>query len=260
MKQRVSETETPDFIRGCRIKLKPYDIKGSQTHQNFSRNGIKSETLGCNTSGSTLFTCENMGSGETHTGDQVQAAFNDDNFEASANETSMSKSSASKSNFKLRTDVVNKAILRAFKKHYTNSFKSFYDFTKVRKSEVNNDQFLSKADEFITKYLGESKFGDMHIFLASIVDTKQKYSNINQKYDRLKAQINSLLYSFNKRKVEALLSYPEFSSLLLHFLSQPNIINQIVKSKEDQETVKVYKKQMDNLRERCKFHLASTKI
>jgi len=179
------------------------------------------------------------------------------------NESSKSKSSTTKSNFKLRTDVVNKTILRAFKKYYTMEFKAFYDFSKIRKTCINTEEFLTKADEFVTKHMGESKFGDMNVFLASIVDSKQKHSKANAKYEKLKSQVNSLLYSFNKKKVEALLSYPEFSILLLNFLSQPSITYEICKCKknsdisdkdrltcEEEDTLKVYNRQVKVLRER----------
>lgn len=256
IKQRVKETETPDFIRGSRINLRNYDIKNIKTHQNTSRD--ESSILSIF---STPEPFKNINDNEQIIKTQKEDAhFLDEQFNESQNETSQSKSSADKSNFKLRTDVVNKTILRAFKKFYTQSFKSFYDFTKVKKSEINNEEFLAKADEFITKILGESKFGDMHIFLASIVDTKQRFANVNSKHEKLKTQINGLLYSFNKRKVEALLSYPEFSSLLIHFLSRQDIIDQTVKNKDDQETLKVYKKQIDGLKERCKNYLSSVKI
>lgn len=255
IKQKANEIQTPDFIRARRPNLKLYDIKIPQTHQKLNEDS-KIETLGYINSGSTLVSHNEAKNGEKR---EVPVTNTDicgeDNFDMSENETSRSRSSTSKANFRLRTDVVNKTILRAFKKYYTKRFKSFYDFSKARKGEINNEEFLCKADEFVTKHLGESKFGDMHIFVASIVDTKQKYSNVNPKYSKLKDQINSLLYSFNKQKVEALLSYPEFSHLLLHFLDQPNITHQIVKNKEDAETMRVYKKQIESIRERCKTHL-----
>lgn len=255
IKQKATEIQTPDFIRARRPNLKLYDIKIPQTHQKLNEDS-KIETLGYINSGSTLVSHNEAKNGEKKEGSIVNKDnCGEDNFDMSENETSRSRSSTSKANFRLRTDVVNKTILRAFKKYYTKRFKSFYDFSKMRKGEINNEEFLCKADEFVTKHLGESKFGDMHIFVASIVDTKQKYSNANPRYSKLKDQINSLLYSFNKQKVEALLSYPEFSHLLLHFLDQPNVTHQIVKNKEDAETMRVYKKQIESIKERCKNHL-----
>jgi hypothetical protein len=186
----------------------------------------------------------------------------------SEDDTSRSKTSVSKSNFKLRTDVVTKTILRAFKKYYTTKFKEFYDFSKVKKSNTSDEEFLRAAGEYVTNQLSESNFDEMHIFLASIVDTKQKGASSDPKYEKLRGQVNSLLYSFNKKKIDGLLSYPEFSLLLLNFLNRPSLAYEICNgkkdstflekehdSKEEKAICKVYQQQIESLRLRWRLHL-----
>lgn len=131
-----------------------------------------------------------------------------------------SKTNLAKPKLKCRTDVACKTILRAFKKYYITNVKAYCDFAKPEHKDISSQEFLNKIDCFATEFLGDAKFGDVHIFIASIIDTKKKHSNLNDKYSKLKDQINSLVYAFNRKKIEALMAYPEFSFLLQHYLNQ----------------------------------------
>ena len=95
----------------------------------------------------------------------------------------------------------------------------------------------------------------MHIYLVAIIDNKKKYTHPEDSYEKLRAQIASMLSCFNKNKIDALLKLPEFSTLVLHFLSQP--LEEVFKDRDDPEVLKIYKSQIEDLKQQCEEHLKS---
>jgi len=162
--------------------------------------------------------------------------------------------------FSIRLDVVNKTILRCFKKFFITEFKSYYDFNKSKKGEVTSEELLLVANEYLSKNLGELNFGNMNVFLAALVDTKHKVKNTNTLYEKLKDEMSGLLYNFNRKRLDNLMSYPEFSRLLLYFLNQPSVIHQIAKNKNDPSIMKAYQKQVKRLSEQCREYLVKTDL
>lgn len=63
-----------------------------------------------------------------------------------------------------------------------------------------------------------------------------------------------MLSCFNKNKIEALLKFPEFAHLVMHFLSQP--LEEIIKDRADPEVLKIYGEQVKELKELCGQHLS----
>lgn len=162
-------------------------------------------------------------------------------------------------NFNVRLDVVRKTIFRAMKKFYLTKFKEFYDFTqrKRKSSDDHCQEVLRQAESFARKELGDKFMEDISVFLVSLIDTKQKYSDCSDKYPQLGTQINSLLRSFNTKKAKSLLKFKEFATLVLHFLNNSANTEELLSDKEE-ECVQTYKSQIELLKQQCKDSLTYT--
>jgi len=165
-------------------------------------------------------------------------------------QSSSNESARISKGFNIRTDVVSKTILRMFKKHYITQFKQFHDFTKQRRNDSESATVINRAREFLTNFT-RSEVGDTSIFLVALVDVKHGLGENEERCCQLRAQINSLLYSFNKRKFDALLKSSAFSGLLLQYLQEEDsIIHQVAQNRDEETTVSAYRRQIRSMRER----------
>lgn len=149
--------------------------------------------------------------------------------------------------FSVRVDVINKTILRCFKKYYATEFKQIFDLSILKPGTVSVEKLLSKSKEFIDKKFGSIMLEDVYIFVAALVDNKHKLQNKNRKYDKIKEDVSRLLYSFNKRRLNELLTHPEFAYLLLYYLKHPRCIHQLVNNKNDVNIRQAYVNQVELL-------------
>lgn len=152
--------------------------------------------------------------------------------------------------YSLRLDVVKKTIFRSLKKYYNNAWKTHCD-----KSIKDSAEIFKEAHKFITKTFGADDQGEMHLFFVALIDNKKRYTHEDPRYEQLRAQIASMLSCFNKNKIDALLKFPEFSKLVVYFLSQP--ISETFKDRDDPAVLKIYSSQMEDLKLQCQKHLTS---
>jgi len=80
----------------------------------------------------------------------------------------------------------------------------------------------------------------MAIFLIAVIDIKRKFISISEENQALKQNISDLLYSYNKTKLANVIKMPEFAMLLRYFLNQRNIIEKVVKNKDNREVILAY--------------------
>ena len=97
-----------------------------------------------------------------------------------------SKSVSVWNKFTIRIDVINKTILRYFKKFYTAEFKQVLDISKCKSSTLTVQKLLSKAKEYISLKFGDENTTNMHVFIAALVDSKHKFKNSDCVYIKLK--------------------------------------------------------------------------
>jgi len=69
--------------------------------------------------------------------------------------------------------------------------------------------------------------------------------------EMIRDKISGLLYTFNKNKMDDLMSTPEFCNLVLHFINMPDIINMILKARSDSITLKNYEDLIQKLKIQC---------
>ena len=151
------------------------------------------------------------------------------------------QSTKQSSGLKLRNDVVFKTIFRCFRKHYIKDFKRYFDFVKHR----DNDRvFASKVREYLVSHFGFESELLANVFVC-VIDTKQKYYQVSD--TQVSAKINELMYNFSNNRMLELLDCAEFALILKSFLVKDNIVNKILKNRNDRQLVKTYTKQMQNL-------------
>ena len=146
-------------------------------------------------------------------------------------------------NLKFRNDVVFKTILRCFRKHYIKDFKSFFDYQKNRNQ---SELFVSKVRKYLIKLFGYESETLRTVFIC-IIDTKQKYFQVSEDQEHFLLMINDLMYNFNADKMAELIDIVEFSKILKLFLVQDNIINIVLKNRNDSSLTDTYRKQINYL-------------
>ena len=142
---------------------------------------------------------------------------------------------------KFRNDVVFKTIFRCFRKHYIKDFKRHFDFVKHRDSDR---VFAAKVREYLVSHFGFESELLTNVFVC-VIDTKQKYYQVSD--TQVSAKINELMYNFSNNRMLELLDCAEFALILKSFLVQDNIVNKILKNRNDRQLVKTYTKQINNL-------------
>lgn len=155
-----------------------------------------------------------------------------------------SNQSSKQRKYSIRLDVVKKTIFRCLKKFYNSEWKKHW-----MKPVKDSDVVLEEAEKYITKTFSGAKTGDMPLFLIAMVDNKKKFLNENKRYCQLRDQISSMMTSFNKNKIDALMKHQSFSNLVRYFLSQP--IEVILADKKDPEITKIYTGQIDEIKQSC---------
>lgn len=144
--------------------------------------------------------------------------------------------------YHLRQDVMAKIIFRSFRKYYLREFKAFFDFSKWRR-DANSDtqgELIRQINRFLANKFGGLRYENLPIFLIAVMDIKDKFINISQRLRDLKDGITALLYSYNKIKMINLIKSPEFALLLDHFLSQKQVLQKMVKHRNNQELISAY--------------------
>lgn len=150
--------------------------------------------------------------------------------------------------YSIRLDVVKKTIFRHLKRFYTSQWKDHCNRT------INDsDEMFEEAKRYTTNTFQDSGSDSIHLYLVAIIDNKKKFTHPEEKYEQLRTQISSMLSNFNKNKIDALLKLPEFSTLVLHFLSQS--LEEIFKDRDDPEVLKIYQGQIEDLKQQCEGFL-----
>ena len=146
----------------------------------------------------------------------------------------------------LRQDVIAKIIFRSLRKYYLKDFKSFYNFSKCR-SDQNSDthgEMIRQVNRYLVTKFGYTRYQNLPIFLLAIMDIKEKFLRIGIHLKSLKESITALLYSYNKIKMVNIVKNPEFAMLLLHFLNQRDVLQQIIKHRGNQDLIMAYTEQI----------------
>ena len=124
-----------------------------------------------------------------------------------------------------RSDIIQKSILRSFKKYYLNELNDLTDFKRKLKIVNCQDIFLDLANDFIRQKISENPYKDLNIFIVALTRPNlEETLKVEPKLAELSSLVKNVLYGFNKSKISDLLSYPQFSFILKKFLSFPNII------------------------------------
>ena len=146
----------------------------------------------------------------------------------------------------MRQDVIAKIIFRSFRKYYMKEFKSFFDFSKWRRDSNSDTQgeLLRKINSYIENNFRSIEYEYLGIFLLAVIDIKDKFINIGQRLRDLKENITGLLYSYNKLKMVGLIKNREFALLLYNFLNKQQILEKMVKSRDNQELIIAYTEQI----------------
>eukprot|EP00345_Euplotes_harpa_P018586 CAMPEP_0168339448 /NCGR_PEP_ID=MMETSP0213-20121227/13459_1 /TAXON_ID=151035 /ORGANISM="Euplotes harpa, Strain FSP1.4" /LENGTH=271 /DNA_ID=CAMNT_0008345465 /DNA_START=335 /DNA_END=1149 /DNA_ORIENTATION=+ len=153
--------------------------------------------------------------------------------------------------YHLRQDVIAKIIFRCFRKFYLKRFKAFFDFSKCRK-ENNSDsegEILTQVRKFVKASFGNVGYESMTAFLISVMDIKERHMTIGEHNKQLRENISALLYSFNKIKLANMINNPEFALLLHYFLSQRDIIDQVVKYRNNPDVLEAYYEQIQDFKQ-----------
>lgn len=123
-------------------------------------------------------------------------------------------SSKEKSNkYSGRLDVVRKTIFRQLKRFYKNLWKK-----EEYEGKTKNQDIFQLAQEFVEKHF-ESKEENIHLFIVALIDNKKRYSHQNKVFSQVRNEISSMMNRINKKKVNNLLSYPQFCHLMLYYFS-----------------------------------------
>ena len=146
-------------------------------------------------------------------------------------------------NLKFRNDVIFKTILRCFRKHYIKDFKSFFDYQRNRNQ---SELLISKVRKYLIKLFGYESEAMRTVFIC-IIDTKQKFFQANEEQEQISTMIGDLMYNFSTDKMAELVDIAEFSKILKLFLVQDNIINIVLKNRNDSNLTDTYRKQINYL-------------
>lgn len=153
----------------------------------------------------------------------------------------------------LRQDVIAKIIFRSLRKYYLRDFKAFFNFSKCR-SDQNSDtqgEMIRQINRYLAMKFGYTKYHNLAIFLLAIMDVKEKFIQIGPHLKSLKESITGLLYSYNKLKMVNIVKNPEFAMLLLFFLNQRDVLQQIIKHRNNQDLVMAYTEQIQCFKSMC---------
>lgn len=139
------------------------------------------------------------------------------------------------------------------RKFYIRDIRTHFDFYQCKREEgsPSNDEFNSKLLAYARATFGDSDVKASSSMLQCIIDNKEKYSDISDEFEDFKTEFGSLMLSFNRERMMRLLTKPVFANLLLHYLHQPHIVQQIVKSRGDSKTTRAYTKQVRSLIKLC---------
>lgn len=177
-------------------------------------------------------------------------------------EPAKSKKASTKrlNSYSLRKDVIYKTIFRSIRKFFISDFRKFFDFTKCTKhlnSEASGE-LIAQIGSYISARFGHTQNSQrLGVLLLCIIDSKQRYWTIGPELQAMNREITSLLYSYNKRKLAQLLGAQEFLEIVLHFLSQADILDLTMKERKEQRLVKQYEKVLFELKTKCSVPVLS---
>ena len=146
-------------------------------------------------------------------------------------------------NLKFRNDVIFKTIFRSFRKHCIRDFKTYFDFIK-QKGDPN--RLVRKVKNYMIHRFGFENELLWAIFIW-IIDTRHKYSQVDEYYEDVAAKINELMYNFSNNKMLELIDCDEFALIFQAFLRQPDILDKVLKNRNDRPLKKAYKIHIANL-------------
>lgn len=157
-----------------------------------------------------------------------------------------------------RPDVIYKTILRSFKKYYLNEFNEVTDYKKKKRRVANQAFLLDMTEKYASQKFLDSPFQDLGLFIAALVQPKLPEALGNHaKLQELSQTVCEVLYRFNKSKMNALLSFPQFSYILKQFLGIDDLFEFIGDKSTAPQAAENLKAQVDFLVEQCDYVLSS---
>ena len=144
---------------------------------------------------------------------------------------------------KFRSDVILKTIFRSFRKYCIKDFKTHYDFVKLKE---NSNRLMRKVKEYLIQRYGFENSPMWAIFIW-IIDTRHKYFQIDDEQEEIGAKISELMYRFTNDRMFELINWAEFSLQFQEFLSQPDILNRVLKNRNDLPLKREYRAHITNL-------------
>ena len=158
-----------------------------------------------------------------------------------------------------RPDVIYKTILRSFKKYYLNEFNEVTDYKKKKRRVTNQTFLLDMTDKYASHKFPDSPYQDLGLFIAALVQPKLPEAlDSHTRLQELSRTVCEVLYRFNKSKMNALLSYPQFSFILKQFLTIDNLFEFIGDKSTAPQAAENLKAQVDFLLQQCEFVLSSS--
>ena len=108
---------------------------------------------------------------------------------------------------KFRNDVIFKTIFRSFRKHCIRDFKTYFDFIKQKGDSI---RLTRKVKNYMVHRFGFENELLLAIFIW-IIDTRHKYSQVDENYEDVATKINDLMYNFSNNKMLELIDCDEFA-------------------------------------------------
>ena len=154
----------------------------------------------------------------------------------------------------MRKDVIAKTIFRSLRKTLIKDFKAHFNFTQWRKSDNVDESgiFFKKLQPYVLSKFPMANIKKMSILILWIVDSNEKYSSLTPKYHKLRSEITSLLYSYNKIKFSKCIKSPESLSLFRYFLEKPEVMSKALKGRSEPKLVQEYERHLDGFKLLCK--------
>jgi len=155
--------------------------------------------------------------------------------------------------FGRRFDVVKKTIFRKVKKHLSQQFKAFYDFSKRRRSSKldYNAEIFGQAHKFAQTLFGDDWSAGLGLVLVAMIDVKAKYKHSSDEFSHTRAKLLKLIKWFNLPLMEEIIQNREYARLVVHWLSDSQFWENIVESKSDVVAVQRYREQIEVLKAQC---------